>query len=276
MDKEILVISGGGIKGISVLGAVQALEELNKLSIINTYAGTSIGGIICCMLSIGYSGKELYEFVLSYDLANIKNIDLVNILSKYCVDNGAKLEAFLVEMLKGKDIDSNITLLELYNKTKKRLILTTICLNTPEKPIYLWYKTFPNLPILVALRMTSALIPFYSYVAYNKKMYGDGGYIDNYPMKIFKNKLDKVLGLYIMENIKEMESNEIESSLIRYVGRMFECFRRGININCIKGFEKYTIKINVESINVIDYNIDNEKKKELFNFGYMAVQKYYE
>lgn len=275
IDKEILVISGGGVKGIAILGAIKRLEELGKLDKINTYAGTSIGAIIGCMISIGYLAAELYNVILEYDLKEIKNIDINNIMGNYCIDNGEKLEFFLKDLLKKKDIDPDITLEQLFAKTKKRIILTTLCINNPKKPIYLWYGNNPKLTLIKALRMTCALVPYYSFIKYEDNIYGDGGYVDNYPMKIFKNKLDKVLGLYIMENIDDLNTNEITTTVINYVGRLFECFRYGININCIKGFEKYTIKINLESINIIDYNIDNDKKKVLFEKGYMSIKDYF-
>lgn len=275
-DKDILVISGGGIKGIAILGAISKLEELKKIEKITTFAGTSIGGIIGCMISIGYTAIELYDTIIEYNLENIKNIDLNNIFGNYCIDNGEKLEIFIKELLKKKNIDPMITLKELFIKTNKRIILTTMCINNPKKPIYLWYGNYPKLPLITGLRMTSALVPYYSFITYENNIYGDGGYIDNYPMKIFKNKLDKVLGLYIIENVNEINTTEVTSTLMKYMGRLVDCFRYGINLNCLKGFEKYTIKINLESINIIDYNIDNNKKKILFDKGYAAVTTYFD
>ena len=275
-NKEILVLSGGGIKGIALIGALKALEEKNKLEQIITFAGTSIGGIIACMLVIGYTVTELYEFILNYELNNIRQIDLSNIMLNYCIDNGIKLDLFLTELIKNKNIDPSITLSDLYSKTNKRLILTTMCLNDPTKPVYLWYKTHPDLSLLVALRMTSALVPYYCSIEYLGKMYADGGYIDNYPMRIFRGKLDKVIGLYLTKNIEIKETSELNSSIINYVGRIFDCFRHGININCLKGYEKYTIKIHLSGeIETLNYNLNRSQKESIFNLGYESAIKYF-
>lgn len=273
--KEVLVIGGGGIKGLAILGALALLYEKALLDNISTYAGTSVGGIISCMLLLGYSPKELFEYILKYDLSNIKNINIENILEHFCIDNGNKLENFLHNLLKNKGIAPEITLLELYTLTKKRLVLTTVCLNDPSKPVYLRYKTHPNLSVITALRMTSALMPYYGYIEYQGDLYGDGGYIDNYPMRIFRDKLkeNKVIGLFTMENIKYKSTKEINTGVLEYLGRLFECFKHGIDVNCVKGFEKYTILISVDFINVVEYGIGPEKKKELYDIGYEFAEK---
>ena len=54
IDKTILVISGGGIKGFVALGALQKLYDTKKLININKYCGTSVGAIISLLLIIGY------------------------------------------------------------------------------------------------------------------------------------------------------------------------------------------------------------------------------
>ena len=59
---EKLVISGGGIKGLSGLGALQYLEDNKLLESINTYIGTSIGGIILYLLAIGYKPIEIIVY----------------------------------------------------------------------------------------------------------------------------------------------------------------------------------------------------------------------
>lgn len=272
MDKyEILVLSGGGIKGISFIGALKALEEKINVSNIKTFAGTSIGAIIACMILLGYTATELYNLIYEYDLTKIKSINITNIINNFYIDDGINLYNFIEFLIKKKNIDPKITLIELYKLTNKRLIVTTFCLNNPIQPIYIWYKNYPNMELLTCLKMTSALMPYYNYIEYEGKLYGDGGYLDNYPIKIFKNELNKVLGLYILENIQEMTNNDITKNHLTYFSRLIECFRNGINLNCLKGFDKYTIKINLTLFNIIDYNIDNNKKKELYDIGYNSV-----
>ena len=41
-----LVLSGGGIRGIALLGSLYYLEEIKMINKINTFIGTSAGAII--------------------------------------------------------------------------------------------------------------------------------------------------------------------------------------------------------------------------------------
>ena len=60
-----LVLSGGGLKGISFLGVLEYLQRHNKLNVHNldTYAGSSAGAIISAMLCVGLTTAELFKSV---------------------------------------------------------------------------------------------------------------------------------------------------------------------------------------------------------------------
>ena len=67
MDEyNTLVLSGGGIKGLLILGALQYLYETGKLQKknIRKYIGTSIGAIINVLLIIGYEPKEIVAHIV--------------------------------------------------------------------------------------------------------------------------------------------------------------------------------------------------------------------
>ena len=51
--------STGGIKGISFIGAVKALEKRNIIDNIKYYH-SSVGSLIALLLSIGYKSGEMF------------------------------------------------------------------------------------------------------------------------------------------------------------------------------------------------------------------------
>jgi predicted acylesterase/phospholipase RssA len=61
MPIENIVFSGGGVKGLAYVGALDQLQATNylKLSDIKRIAGTSAGSIIAALLSVGYKIDEL-------------------------------------------------------------------------------------------------------------------------------------------------------------------------------------------------------------------------
>jgi patatin-like phospholipase/acyl hydrolase len=62
---RILSIDGGGIKGLVVLKQLEFFEHILKKPLykyFDTITGTSTGGIIAVLLSLGYSVKSIREF----------------------------------------------------------------------------------------------------------------------------------------------------------------------------------------------------------------------
>ena len=268
--KTILVLSGGGIKGISQLGALSVLHENNMLNDITTYVGTSVGSMIVFFLYIGYSVPELYSVIERIDFSKMKCVSFSNLLMQYGLDDGKKIELVLCKLCAAKNIDANITFKEMFDITNKKLIITASCIND-KKTHYFSYTDTPDVSILSAIRMSMSIPIYFTPVSYNNKMFIDGGCIDNYPINLFKDNLDNVIGIYI-ENIRENISDI--SNIEDYLYHMMQCLVEGHSVNCIKGYEHATIKISLKNISAIDFNIDNATKKKLFDIGYNAALSY--
>ena len=76
-----LVLSGGGLKGFSILGALQYLvdEDKDHLLFLKKYYGVSVGAIICLLLIMQYQPKDiLSEFIGNKCLSDV-NINIYNI-----------------------------------------------------------------------------------------------------------------------------------------------------------------------------------------------------
>src|SRR5438874_12613638 len=57
-SKEILVLSGGSIRGVAQLGALHCLKKHNMLDNIRTIAATSAGSAIGMLYCAGYQPME--------------------------------------------------------------------------------------------------------------------------------------------------------------------------------------------------------------------------
>lgn len=60
---KVLVLQGGGAKGMSYAGVVQAMEDAGQLKNIEMVAGTSAGALMGVMVAMGFSGEEIGEVV---------------------------------------------------------------------------------------------------------------------------------------------------------------------------------------------------------------------
>ncbi|HOI81703.1 MAG: patatin-like phospholipase family protein [Thermovirgaceae bacterium] len=65
----VLVLSGGGTRGLAHIGVLKVLEERNIP--IDGIVGTSIGSIVGGLAACGYSSSELDEMIVTLDLASL-------------------------------------------------------------------------------------------------------------------------------------------------------------------------------------------------------------
>lgn len=270
--KTILILGGGGIKGIAHIGALQYLEEKKILENIKIFAGSSIGGILCALLVIGYTPDEIMNFINLFNINKLKSFDPENFLTNFGLDKGEKLIFILNKLFELKKINQNITFKNLYELTKKELILTGVCMNDKQVH-YISHITYPNMPVILGMRISASVPLWFHPVIYEGKMFIDGGCVDNYPISYFKNKLNETLGLYLNENI---EYNKNINNIETFLFELFKCFYIGLNTNLINGFEKETIIIDIMQINMMNFDLTQKNKEELFNCGYICAKKFYE
>ena len=195
--KNILVLAGGGMKGLGILGSIKYLEEIDMIKNIEIFAGTSIGLIISILLIIGYKSTDIYKFAKLLDISKSLLFDINYLFTDYSINKSDNYEIIISEILKNKNIDPNMTLLELYKLTKKKVIGTTVCLSTRNVE-YISYENYPDLNILTLIKMSSAVPILFPPVKYNDNLYVDGGLIDNFPIDLFENQLENVIGINII------------------------------------------------------------------------------
>jgi len=274
-QKTILVLCGGGMKGIYLLGGLKYLEEQNLLTSIQIYTGTSFGGILAFYLNIGYTVDELYKFAKIFDFTKSTDIkfDVNYIFNNYSINTFDNLDVILDKSISLKSIDPNITLLELYKKTKKKLILCTVCIDTKESE-FISYETYPDLNIKTALKMTIAVPILFPPVKYNNKLYVDGGLLNNFPIDIFENNLENVIGINLhTEFLYVKDYDNIINYILKIMSIMF--------IPCIKKYDEdkyknivYNIKLD-NNTKTFDFELTSEKKKEMYLEGYNLFKNKY-
>ena len=93
-DYNIIVLSGGGKKGMAQLGLLHGLyiNKFINFNKIKIYVGTSIGAIINFLLVINYSPVEIFSYVCTKQRASSKDMkmNVTNIFSNFgCFDSNA-------------------------------------------------------------------------------------------------------------------------------------------------------------------------------------------
>lgn len=275
-QKSILVLSGGGIKGIAHVGALKALEDLNLLKNFDTFGGTSAGALVIAMLVIGYNPEETYKFLLNFDMSKISSISIENFTKYQGFDKGDRFVYVLKRLIMAKNLDPEITLHEIYKRSNKTVVFTTVCWNTANLK-YLTHTEYPNMPLYMAVRMSVSIPIYYTPVKFNGDMYLDGACMDNYPIKYFEDQLDKVVGIYLSDDVYVEEdhmnnTNHKNYGIETFVMRLIQIFFKANSYNTKKGYEDYTVNIELgDEYSMVDFGLEPEKKKEMYEVGYKTV-----
>jgi predicted acylesterase/phospholipase RssA len=185
-----LVIAGGGPTGFYTYGAAKFLSEKQFWNIddIETIYGTSIGAYLGALLCMKYDWDTLNDYIIKRPWDKIFNISPESIFHIW-EEKGIFGEECIRESLKplliAKDLDINITLKEFYEYSKIELHVFSVDINQfPLCETDISYKTHPELSLITALTMTTAIPFIFKPIIIEKQCFLDGGIIMNYPLKL--------------------------------------------------------------------------------------------
>lgn len=192
-----LVLSGGAYLGFAELGALDTL--CIDMAQIQTYDATSIGCIFSVLFALGCSVSDVKEYFVERPWEQVVQDIYPSFSMKIMTDviehAGIFDEAFLCAVLvpflsihfpQYKTDYTQLTLKEFYEYTHKDIYFYTVRLPMGSITIELMsvsHYTHPELPLLTALQMTTAVPILFKPVQYKGDYYVDGGLLSNYPLE---------------------------------------------------------------------------------------------
>jgi predicted acylesterase/phospholipase RssA len=248
-DKKIdtLVISGGALKGIAQLGALQYLKENNILNNIKTIAATSIGTVNSLLYICGYEPIEIYKLLSLINIQNMNEFKFSSVINKFGFDDGKRLMLVIEKLLKEKNISKNITFEKLYSLFSINFIVTGTCLND-KKVYYFSHMKYPKMKVLKAIRISISAPIIFTPIKYENKL----------------NKLENVIGIYT-RNIYDYVDNI--NCIEKYLLNLINSFYENTIIADIENYIENTIYIKCK-----DKKISKEYFIELFENGYNTAK----
>ena len=254
-----LSLSGGGIKGISHVGAIKALEEENiKFDYIS---GTSSGSIVATLYACGYKTEEIYNIFKRY-AKSIKYLDYRNILkllkniftgNGFNVDglnSGVTIKKLINEMCNKKGI-KNI------NQIKMPLVIPAV--NISDEKVYVFSNNIlkktgeeieyiNSVDIGTAVQASCSYPGIFSPCKYEDVLLVDGGIAENLPWRETKRAgADKVLSIVFTE-----ETNK------KCCKNIYEVVNKSFSILCHELYKyewdgtDYLLKIKEPSVGLLD------------------------
>jgi len=210
-----LVLSGGGAKGISHIGILQAIDSAGLK--IDYVTGTSMGSIIGGLYSVGYSGKEIEKISDNLDwdviLSNKPHypdisIDEKDEYGKYSVEVGLKglKPQIATGLIESEELwlKLNELFLPVYN------IKDFSKFNIPFKCIATDLSTgnavvLDKGEIVTALRSSMAIPSVFTAIDYDSTKLVDGGIIRNFPVTDVKEMgADLVIGVNLFLGLPDV------------------------------------------------------------------------
>jgi NTE family protein len=129
-----ITLSGGGLKGVAHVGALEVLSEHGLLSALKEYVGISAGALVAFCLCIGTSLSALRMIVSLLDFGLVRDLDpetMINFPETFGLDTGANLEKLLKTILKARKLPLTLTFEQLAEAKKgPTLRIITMNLNT--------------------------------------------------------------------------------------------------------------------------------------------------
>ena len=207
-----LVLSGGGLLGISYIGFFKYLEENNASNQIKTITGCSAGAIFGSLFAIGYTSIELDAIVKNMNFKEYLNItadSIINFMRTKGLESGKNLINLIKKCIKDKTGNEDITFCQIQERFNIKLSIGITNLTTSKFEL-LGCHNMPNLPIYQAINASIAIPFIFEPVVINNDVCCDGGLLDNLPIDDIVNLEDNIN----KSNEQVIQSTQVDENII--------------------------------------------------------------
>ncbi|UCS92591.1 patatin-like phospholipase family protein [Echinicola marina] len=239
-----IALSGGGVRGISHLGVIKALEESGIYP--DLVSGTSAGAIVGAMYCYGYAPDEIFEIII--------NTNYFKFVRPAISRKGILKMEVLEELYRVHMPNNN------FSDLKKPLSIAA----TNLKKSRVEYFTEGD---FIRPLMASTCIPgIFEPIEIEGDFYIDGGVLNNMPVEPLIDKSDWLIGVNCNHLPDVANVSNIKSLIERTV-------IMSMNYNVYNRRAKCDYFIEAEGL--AQYGVfDLKKAKELFKAGYEAAKNY--
>jgi NTE family protein len=271
-----LVFSGGGIRILAYLGALEFLEEKSMLTNLREVCGVSAGSLVSLMLALGYRLPVLRRFCFEYDFSNVRSIDpeiAVLFMETLGLDDGQNLRVLLVKILKHKGFGPEATFHDLANKGCLGLRVWASDIQN-AKVVEFSARTTPNVSIVTALHASMAVPLYFHPVVHPDTGYVlvDGGVFDNYPIsQLTEEEAQESIGFTFELGKTPVEIQDVQS----FLGMVIAGYYMPAYQALIQRHRSRTICISCAEFPALHFEATLEEKQRLVAFGRQAAEIWY-
>jgi len=270
-----IALSGGGMKGIAHIGALEVLKESGLLRHVKEYVGTSAGALISFALCIGYTLPEIHTLCIALDFSLTQHIEPDNIfrcMETYGFDDGVNTEKLLVVLLKAKGFAPTMTFEELTAALPDapRLRVYAVKIRTYEIQEFSVKQT-PRVEVKWAVRASMTIPIYFTPMKDGNEIYVDGGLIAHFPFHhLSLDERTETLGIaFSLKDIAE-DATSLEAYLLRLYYSVY--FHQ--NVGLYRDWGHQIIKIDCKGFPSLNFAAEPDDKSALIECGRVAARNY--
>jgi predicted acylesterase/phospholipase RssA len=271
-----LVLAGGGIRVVSYVGVLEALQERNLLQSIREFCGVSAGALSALMLALGYSVDFIRRFVLKYDFTNVRSIDpdhVLEFLDDYGIDTGENLQRLVRVLLKHKGHSPTATFQELADSGRcKRLRVWAADIQFTT-PVEFSVTTTPTVQVVTAIHASMAVPLYFKPVIHplTETLLVDGGIFENYPMDyLTEEEAKETLGVTFQFSHRPLEVTDFSRFLTLITTGHGATYHQKV----IGRHEDRTIIIPCAEFPMMHFEASQEDRERLIEIGRSATEHF--
>ena len=187
MTIKHLIFPSGGPAGFIEYGAVRQLAKKNIFDVnnIESIYGCSIGSLIGAIVCMKYNWDWLDDFFYKRPWGQVIKItpeNIINFFTNQYLLNDDTFYKVMEPLLKGKDMTTDVTMKEFYEKTQVDLHIYATNINGLElDKIVFNHITYPNIELCKAITISSTIPGIMKPVFMDNMCLIDGGCLSQFP-----------------------------------------------------------------------------------------------
>lgn len=269
-----VVFSGGGMKGLAFIGAIEALEK--KQVTYRKIIGSSAGALIGSFLAAGYTSTELKRVALEVKTSDFLEKSQtkyswqkwVRMYYRLGLYKGDQLETWIKKRLGEKKVfsfsDLQTVQLKIIVSDLTRRKIVVIPDDLEEYGI-----RKEDFPVAKAIRMSCSIPYIFEPVRLkadkNEYFFVDGGVLSHFPYWLLNEERRPNIGFYIGKQKKDVSS--IQNN-IDYFHALVDTMLHAHDIRYVNKFAKNnTVFLPIDHVQATHFSITEKEKKALFELG---------
>ncbi len=276
--KYTCIFGGGAIRGVSYIGALKAMSELNID--IETVAGASVGAVIAGLVAVGYNEQELEQIFMDISFDLFRDLHF-GFGKQFALSKGELFLDWLRELIEKKYYGEKYVKGEnprvTFNDLTKKLVIITTDLTQFKSKEFSKIET-PDFEVALAIRISSSMPGLMPSVNHNNTQLVDGDLLKSWPLwklsKSLNESEDRILE-FRLEGDYEGKGN----NAINFINTVYSCVTSAATrfvVDIYGNRDKYDyVIINTGAVVIVDFNQPANKRTELIEIGYNQTMQHF-